>query len=36
LLHPLQWIGLFLAFATSLMLAYAAWRMAARKYRSIS
>jgi hypothetical protein len=36
LLHLLQWIGLFLAFATSLMLAYAAWRMAARKYRSIS
>lgn len=36
LLHPLQWIGLFLAFAASLMLAYAAWRMAARKHRSIS
>jgi hypothetical protein len=36
LLHPLQWIGLFLAFAASVMLAYAAWRMTARKYRSIS
>ena len=36
LLHPLQWIGLFLTFAVSLMLAYGAWRVAARKYRSIS
>jgi hypothetical protein len=36
LLRPLLWIGLFLAFAASVMLAYVAWRMAARKYRSIS
>jgi len=36
LLRPIQWIGMFLAFAASLMLAYGAWRMAARKYRSIS
>jgi hypothetical protein len=36
LLHPLQWPGLFLAFAASAILAYAAWRMAAKKYRSIS
>jgi hypothetical protein len=36
LLHPLQWIGLFLALAASVILAYAAWRMAAKEYRSIS
>jgi hypothetical protein len=30
------WLGPFLGFAASGMLAYAAWRMAARKYRSIS
>jgi hypothetical protein len=36
LLHSLQWIGLFLAFAASVIFAYAAWHMAVRKYRSIS
>jgi hypothetical protein len=36
LLRPFQWIGMFLTFAASVMLAYGAWRMAARKYRSIS
>lgn len=36
LLRPFQWIGVFLAFAASVMLAYGAWHMAARKYRSIS
>jgi predicted CDP-diglyceride synthetase/phosphatidate cytidylyltransferase len=36
LLRPFRWIGMLLAFAVSLMLAYGAWHMAARKYRSIS
>lgn len=36
LLRPFQWIGVLLAFAASLMLAYAALGLAARKYRSIS
>jgi hypothetical protein len=36
LLRPLQWIGVFLAFALSVMLAYGALRVAAKKYRSIS
>jgi hypothetical protein len=36
LLRPFQWIGVFLAFALSVMLAYGASRVAAKKYRSIS
>jgi hypothetical protein len=36
LLRSFQWIGMFLAFAASVLLAYGAWRMTARKYRSIS
>ena len=36
LLIQFRWIGMLLAFATSLMLAYGTWRMAAKKYRSIS
>lgn len=35
LFRPFQWIGLFLAFVASVFLAYGAWRMTARKYRSI-
>ncbi len=36
LLSPFRWIGMLLALATSLILAYGAWRVAAKKYRSIS
>jgi len=36
LLRSFQWIDVFLAIAVSLMLTYAAWRMAATKFRSIS
>jgi len=36
LLSQFRWIGILLAFATSLVLAYGAWRVAARKYCSIS
>jgi hypothetical protein len=36
LLRPIQWIGMFLAFAVSVMLAYGAWRVAATRFRSIS
>ena len=36
LLSQFRWIGTSLAFATSLVLAYGAWRIAATKYRSIS
>jgi hypothetical protein len=36
LLNQLPGIGAFLAFAVSLLLAYGLWRMAAKKYRSIS
>jgi hypothetical protein len=36
LLTPFNWIGALPAFATSLLLAYGIWRMAAKKYCSIS
>jgi len=36
LLSQFRWISIVLAFATSLVLAYGAWRVAARKYCSIS
>jgi hypothetical protein len=36
LLSQFRWIGILLGFATSLVLSYAALRIAARKYRSIS
>lgn len=35
-LHPFRWIGVLLAFTTSLILAYGVWCAAARKYRAIS
>lgn len=36
LLSQFSWIGILLAFTTSLVLAFGAWRIAATKYRSIS
>lgn len=35
-LNHLPWIGAFLAVVVSLLLAYGLWRMAAKKYRSIT
>ena len=35
-LNQLPWIGVFLTFVMSLLLAYGLWRLAAKKYRSIS
>jgi len=35
-LNQLPWIGAFLAFVMSLLLAYGIWRLAAKKYRSIA